>query len=442
MKLSVSKRFLAIITAIALILSAVDTYLLFNLQRDYSGNSSTFNYIVFQDENMCRAKSQTNRLVDLASTNASQVIAEAAQKGRSVYIKSGLYSLSNDIQIVDKSNLRIVGDAATIICNGHSISVEGSNYSASMYNLLQGLQIVNGSLRIQNSFDTTVSDMTFENCTAALEFVNTKTWTEGTRIDNVHFKDCAEAIAFRTPTESGNGSYASTEISRCFFNQPDNSIGINVEKAAELSDSQLTNCRMWLGESGETNQTGLFVDGAMFQTTLSSMVFESFAEAPTAMYAIRIGENANPAPALGEVSFLGNWTARIHNPNNVWIAGTGSAFRRSEIIDVGTGNTYGALTSIHDRPSTIANFRPRIQIQGLAYGESVTVRVRLEFVDNVISQSVERAFVNASSVWLTDDELIRLSPSQDVIWAILVDAKSSRDVTAASVLVDIYGSTT
>ena len=441
MKLSVSKRFLAIITTIALILSAADTYVLINQQQNYSGNPSTFNYIVSQDGNLCRAKSQANGLMDIASTNVSHVITEAIQKGGSVYIKSGLYSLLDDIQIVDKNNLRIVGDAATIIGNGHDISVIGCNYSVSMYNLLQGLQIVNGSLRIQNSFDTTVSDMTFENCTTALEFVNTNTWTEGSRIDNVHFIECTEAMTFRTPTELGNGSYASTEISRCFFNQPDNSIGIHVEKAAELSDSQLTNCRMWLGESGETNQTGLFVDGAMFQTTLSSMVFESFADAPSAMYAIRIGENADPAPALGDVSFLGNWTARIHNPNNVWIAGTGSVFRRSEIINIGTGNTFGAVMNIHDRPSSIANFKPRIQIQDLADGETVTVRIRLEFVDNVISQSVERAFVNASSVWLTDDELMRLSPSQDVIWAILIDAKTSRDFSTASVVFDVYGTT-
>jgi len=99
------------------------------------------------------------------------------------------------------------------------------------------------------------------------------------------------------------------------------------------------------------------------------------------------------------------------------------------------------VMNIHDRPSSIANFKPRIQIQDLADGETVTVRIRLEFVDNVISQSVERAFVNASSVWLTDDELMRLSPSQDVIWAILIDAKTSRDFSTASVVFDVYGTT-
>jgi hypothetical protein len=353
-----------------------------------------------------------------------------------------LYSLAADIQIFNRNNLRLVGETPIILCNGFKIIVRGDNYSVSMYNLVQGLQIVNGSLRIENSFDATLLDMRFENCSTALEFANTDTWTEATRIDNNHFVHCAEAIAFRTPSQNGNGSYASTEISRCFFNQPDNSVGIHVERAAELSDSQLTNCRMWLGEHGETNQTGLFVDGAMFGTTLSGVVFESFADGPKELYAIAIGENANPAPALGEVSFLGNWTARIHNPNNVWIPGTGSVFRRSERIPLGAGNTYGETVHIHDRPSTIASFRPRIQVQNLADDETVSVRVRLEFVDNVISQSIERAFTNVSSVWLTDEELLRLFPSQNVIWAILVEAKTTSLVTDALVTVDVYGITT
>ena len=442
MKIALSKHLVAIIIAIALLLSAANTYLIFSLQRDYAGNSSTFNYVVFQDGNICRAKSQASGLVDLASTNTSQVIAEAAAKGSSVYIKSGLYSLTADIEILNKNNLKLVGDEPIIICSGHRIVVKGDNYSVSMYNLIQGLQIVNGSIRIENSFDATLLDMRFENSTTALEFANTSTWTEGTRIDNNHFLDCAEAIAFRTPSQNGNGSYASTEISRCFFNQPDNSVGIHVERAAELSDSQLSNCRMWLGEDGETNQTGLLADGAMFQTTLSDVVFESFANAPGSMYAIRIGENANPAPALGEVSFLGNWTARIYNPNNVWIPGTGSIFRRSENIPIGTGNAYGEIANIHYRPSTIASFKPRIEVQNLAMGETVTVRVRLEFVDNVISQSIERSFTNSSSIWLTDDELLRVFPSQDVIWAILIDAKTSNTDTDAYVAVDVYGDTT
>jgi hypothetical protein len=443
MKITLSKCLLAIVIAVALFLSALNTYFILGLRRDYAGNASTFNYVVFQDGNTYRAKSQTSGLVDLSSTNASMVISQAVAEGDSVYVKSGVYPLTADIEILNKKNARLVGDDVTILGNGYGIIIKGDNYTASQYNLISGLKIVNGSVRIENSFATTISDMTFEECQTALEFANTNAWTEGTKVDNIHFINCTESITFRTPSGNGTGSYASTEITRCFFNQLDNSVGIRVEQNAEVSDSQLSNSRMWLGENGKTNQTGLLVDGAMFQTLLSGVVFESFADSPENMYAIAIGENANPAPTLDSVSFLGNWTARVHNPNNVWIPGTGSLLQRSEEIPIGTNNLYGETVNVHVRPATISSFRLKIQVQGtLAEGETVTVKVRLEFVDNVISQSVERSFTNTTAVWLSDDEMLRLFPSQDVVWAILIDAKTSSSSTRASVNVDMYGITT
>jgi hypothetical protein len=443
MKITLSKRLLAIVVAIALFLSALNTYLILSLQRDYAGNASTFNYVVFQDGNTYRAKSQTNGLVDLSSANASMIINQAVAEGDSVYVKSGVYSLTADVEILNKKNARLEGDDATILGNRYGIIIKGDNYTASQYNLISGLKIVNSSVRIENSFATTIFGMTFEECQTALEFANTNTWTEGTKVDNIHFINCTESITFRTPSGNGTGSYASTEITRCFFNQLDNSVGIRVEQNAELSDSQLSNSRMWLGENGETNQTGLFVDGAMFKTLLSGVVFESFAGSPETMYAIAIGENANPAPTLDSVSFLGNWTARVYNPDNVWISGSGSLFQRSEEIPIGTGNQYRETVNVHARPATISGFRLKIQVQGsLAEDETVTVRVRLEFVDNVISQSVERSFTNTTAVWLSDDEMLRLFPSQDVVWAILIDAKTSGSSTRTSVNVDVYGITT
>ena len=451
MKITLSKRLLAVAIAIALFLSALNTYLIYDnaqqlgrVQRDYTADDSTFSYVVFYNEGVYKAKNQTSGLVDIVSPTASIVISQAVAEGTFVYIKSGVYPLTSNVQITNKKNARIVSDGATIIGNNYGIIIKGDNYTLSQYNLVQGLKIINGSIRIENSFATTISDIVFQDCTNAIELVNTDTWTEGTKLDNIHFIDCTEAIAFRSPSGNGTGSYASTEITRCFFNQLDNSVGINVEKKAEFSDSQLLNSRMWLGEKGKTNQVGLLVDGAMYQTLLSSVVFESFADAPENMYAIVVGENANPAPIIdGGVSFLGNWTARVYNPSNKWLSGIGSVFHRSEEIPVGTGNQYGETVNIHARPLTISSFKPRIQVQGnIADGETVTVRIRLEFVDNVISQSVEKTFTNTTTVWLSDDDMLKLFPSQDVIWAILFDAKSSGASTNAQVQVEIYGITT
>jgi hypothetical protein len=222
-------------------------------------------------------------------------------------------------------------------------------------------------------------------------------------------------------------------------------VGIVVERLAELSDSQLKDVRMWMGENGFTsNQTGILVDGSMHQTLLSGVVFESFTDYPVDLYAISLGETSITAPVLaGGVSFLGNWTAKIHNPFGKWISGFGSVFRQDLNVPIGLNGQYGATEDIQLRPLTISSFKPRIQVQGsFAENETITVRFRLEFVDNVISRSVEKSFSNSTTAWLSDDDMLQLLPSQSVIWAILVDAKASSASTDAAVQISVYGITT
>jgi hypothetical protein len=394
---------------------------------------------------MYKAKNQASGYVDFTSADASLVISQAIAKGNTVYIKPGNYMLNTDVQVYNKINAKIVSDGASIIGNGNKLIIKGDNWTCSQYNLISGLEIVNGTVRIENSFGTTVSDMAFENCSTALELANTETWSEGTKIEDCRFVNSSESIVFRTPTGNGTGSYASSEIRRCFFNILDNSIGIKVEYLAEFSDSQLQDVRMWMGENGFIrNQTGLLVDGSMHQTLLSGVVFESFADYPEQLYAISLGETAITPPILaGGISFLGNWTARIYNPFNKWISGSGAVFKQENLnVPIGLSGQYGPTEIIQLRPLTIADFKPKIQVQGsFAHNETITVRFRLEFVDNVISQSVEKSFSNATTLWLDDDDILKMLPSQSVIWDILVDAKASSASTDAVVRISVYGIT-
>jgi hypothetical protein len=445
MKITLSKRVFVIICAIALILSASNTILILDLNHAVqdAAYDSTYDYMVFQDGGVYKAKNQATGSVDVESGSASIVINQAIAKGNTVYVKPGNYPLSSDVQVYNKENAKIVSDGASIIANGKKLIIKGDNYTRSQNNLLSGLTIINGTVRIENSFGTTISNMKFENCLTALELANTATWSEGTKIEDSRFINSTASIVFKTPASNGTGSYASSQISRCFFNLLDNSVGIKVEQLAEFSDSQLQDVRMWIGENGFTrNQTGLLVDGSMHQTLLSGVVFESFADYPTELYAISLGETSITPPILaGGVSFLGNWTARIHNPFSKWISGFSSVFRQENLnVPVGLSGQYGSTETIQMQPLTITSFKPRIQVQGsFANGETVTVRFRLEFVDNVISGSVEKSFSNSTTLWLSDDDILKLLPSQSVIWSILVDAKASSASTDAVVQISIYG---
>ncbi len=438
-----SKRGITLVLAVLLALTAFNTYLILQvIPSSNSANMVDYDFVLSQDGNNYRLKNMLTGYIRDVSTSASSAINTALAEGNSLYINPGTYVLDEDVLVLNKISPRIVSDGATIIGNGKRIIVTGDDHTTSRYAFISGLTFINGTIRVEDSFRTTITDMIFANTSTGIEFANTKTWSEYNKVENSQFINATEGIVFRTPTGNATGSYASSEINRCSFNLMDFSVGIKVEALAEFSDSQMTNVRFWLGENGRANQTALLVDGSMFQTLLLGVVFESFTDDPVYLFAIDIGENCDPAPILdGGVSFLGNWTARVHNPFSKWISGVGSVFDMENIdVPVGLNNQYGSNKSLHIRPLKIFSFRPKIQVSGsFANNETITVRIRLELIDNVITKSVVRTFNADASVWLTDDEMLQLLPSQNLIWAIVVDAKTSAASTDAFVRISGYG---
>jgi hypothetical protein len=403
-----------------------------------------YDYIVSQEGVSIQAKNGRNGRIDFSSTNASYVIQESMGSGNTIYVKSGEYTLTSDIELVNKKNARIIGEGSRIRCNGSRIIIKGDNYTSSQYNVLSGFEIVNGTVTLQNSFRTTVTNMVFRDCTVGLELSNTDTWSEGTQISDSHFVNCLKSIVFRTPVDNGTGSYSNTEINRCYFNlYQDNSIGIHVETDAWFTDSLIHNVRIWAGELSQKDQTGLSMNGSMLQTLMQNMIFESFAQTPLHLYGIKLDQASEP-PIIGEgVSFLGNWTARVYNPFYKWVYGSGGAFKRENIpLSVGTISKYGSTTIVDAYALKITGFKARIRVAGtFALGEVITVRFRVELIDNTISGNAEKTFNHTSTVWLSDSDLLALTPSENVIWAVLIDAKTSMASTNASVEVDLFGAT-
>jgi hypothetical protein len=373
----------------------------------------------------------------------------ALSQGNSVYLNSGTYDLTSDVYVTDKANAKIIGDSATINGNGHKIVIVGENYTTSQYATVSGLTLINGTIRVENSLGTTITNSKFINSTVAVEFANTDTWSEFNKVENCQFINNTQGIVFRTPVNknpevsNATGSYASSQIERCTFNLQDYSTGIVIEEAAQFSDSQLQDDRFWIGEAGSKNQTAIYVDGAMDQTLLFGVVFESFTSTPDNIYGIDIGPHCNPTPTLdGGVSFLGVWTARIHNPYSALLRSSGSVFERTATVPVGTGGEYGENKTIDAHPLTIGSFTPSITVLGsFSHNETVTVRIRVEYIDNVISPTVTHSFTSAGTVSLTNDELLALFPSQSIIWSIIVDAKTDASATDATATVSGYGTT-
>jgi hypothetical protein len=451
LKKVLSKRAIIIVLVALLVLSAFNTYLIFvGTQSSMSTNAVNYDYVLSKDGGNYKLKNMLTGYVAEQGASASSALNSALSAGKSVYLNAGTYVLTQDVVISNKVNAKIVSDDATIIGNGHKIVVYGDNYTTSKYAFISGLTLINATVRVENSFGTTIQNTKFENTSIGIEFANTNTWSEYNKVEDCQFINATEGIAFRTPiynfdeasSVNATGSYASSIIERCSFNLEDFSVGIKVEKSAELSDSQIQDVRFWVGENGRANQTGLFVDGSMYQTLLFGVVFESFTSDPVYLFGIDVGDNCNPAPILDSgVSFLGNWTAKIHDSQGIWLSSDNTLFKQEDInIPVGTNNQYGQNQTLQIRPLTISTFKPKIAVMGsFSSNETVTVRVRIEFVDNIISDPVVRTLTNSSSVWLSDDDMMQLFPSQDIVWGILVDAKSSSASTDAVVTVSGYG---
>ncbi len=438
-----STRVIVVLLVVVLIFSVFNTYLIFaGIQDTNRTNVLDYDYVLSVDGANYNLKNVLTGVVSIQSGDASVALNKAFSQGKSVYLNPGTYTLNDDVNINNKLNAKIAGEAAILIGNGKKIVIDGADYTASQYALISGLTLINTTIHVENSFASTIQDCKFINATTGIEFINTNTWSEYNKIEDCQFQNVKEGIAFRTHINNGTGSYASTQIVRCMFNLQDNSVGINIEPLAELSDSQLQTIRFWIGENDHTNQTALKVNGSMYQTPLFGVVFESFTDNPVDLYAIDIGSTCNPAPTLDSgVSFLGNWTSRIHDPYSIWLSSTNTVFSEKDLsVAVGTSNQYGQNTTIQRRPLTIHEFNPKIEVVGnFADGQTVTVRIRLEYVDNSLSSPVMAEFTNTTSVWLTDDQFLTLYPSQNIIWAILIDAKTNDASTGVTVKVSGYG---
>jgi hypothetical protein len=443
-KLSLSKRTLAIFLAVILVLTVFNTAMVLYQSHIFQGaiNNSAFDFIIYSEGGTCKLKNMATDSIVYTSKSASDALNQAFAGGNRVCLQKGNYTLTGNVYVTNKINAQIVGSDAQINGGGYKIIIRGDDYTFSKYNSISGFTIIDATVRVENSFMTSISNMVFQDCQTAIEFANSNTWSEGSKIADCHFIRTTEGIAFRTPVQNGTGSYESSIINRCYFNLNDNSVAIKVETKAEFSNSQIQNVRIWTGNDGKTNQIGIKDDGAMSATTLFGVVFESFADFPIQSYCISLGNGSN-APVIAQgVSFLGNWTARIFNPYNIWIPGTGSVFDvGSQSVSVGLNGHYGVATTFSMQPHPIFNFKPKITVQGsFANGEVVTVRVRFETIDNVYSDVIKQ-YSSGASEWLSDDDMLTLIPSESLIWAVLVDAQTNVGYSNVAVTFGGYGTT-
>ena len=369
------------------------------------------------------------------TTEFSMALTYAFDHGEVVIITRGNYALDSNLILDSKSNVILDGQGSILNLNNNSISFKSDHYIKNNNNQIRNFIVRNGTFKLENSFRATFENMIFEDCESAIEISNTNTWSEATKLENVYWGNCKSALIFKTPTTNATGSYENTALDRCYMNLTlNNSVGIMVEKNAEVSNSLWTNVRIWLHGKGEEIQTGLYLNGAMADTNLNDVIFESFGNGKN--YGIYIGAESTTGISVGDgTSFLGDFEARIANPEGRWINGV-VQFKHPE-----SQLEFGIPTIIHRNPHTISSFDAFIKIENLSVNEEVTVQIKLNFIDHTSQSIILGPFMDNATqpYWLTKQDLYDLYPSQNVIWNIEVTARTNVPRSLTIVNIGVFG---
>jgi hypothetical protein len=367
---------------------------------------------------------------EFETTEFSEALEYALDFGKVVILSSGSYDLNSDVVIQGKSNIILDGQGAILNLNDYSIVVVSDGYDTNNNNQIRNFVINNGTLKFENSFRATIENMVFENCSSAIEIANTNTWSEATKIENIYWENCQTALSFKTPKNNATGSYENTALERCYINlYLDNSVGIMVEKNANVSNSQWNNMRIWMHGNETQKQTGLHLEGSMAETILNDVIFESFGNGR--IYGIYLGRYATTGFSLGVgSSFLGRFDARIKNNNDIWIYGTPSIF--TEKIDL-TSSDNPIITR---HPLTISYFEIFIETQNLT--EEIEVQIKLNFIDHSDS-SIILPFSDNQTYWLEKQDKYDLYPSQNVIWNIEPTLLTNVTNPETKIIFGVYG---
>jgi len=405
-----------------------------------------YDYIVYGEGENIKVKNGTSGRVDFIGQDFSHVMNSILNSsGLKVFIKAASYNVSGPILLQNLTGVRVVSDGAQLNFNGNFLIIRGSFWEDSKSNQIEGLNIVNGGVIIENSFLTTIKNCNFTDADFGIFLSNTNGWTECTVIEHCYFLDVKKGVVFKAPVNNGTKSYANTEIKQCYFElRSEGSIGLHVEPEADFNEGLIQNVRFWMGGKVEHNQIGILVEGSMLNTLMQNVVFESFANWPSDIYGILLGYKCDP-PILGHgVTFCGNLTGKIYNPHGKWIYGAAGSFKLENMyVPLGLNNNSETFKEIGPVPHlslAISSLNVKVQVEGhFTEGEVVYVRLRLKFIDDSFSKHLEIAFNQTGTFWLSNDDWLVIWPTRNVVSALVVDAKTTAVDSYVIVSVSIYG---
>ena len=122
-------------------------------------NNSAFDFIIYSEGGTCKLKNMATDSIVYTSKSASDALNHALGGGNRVCFQKGNYTLTGNVYVTNKINAQIVGNDAQINGGGYKIIIRGDDYTFSKYNSISGFTIIDATLRVENSFMTSISNM-------------------------------------------------------------------------------------------------------------------------------------------------------------------------------------------------------------------------------------------------------------------------------------------
>ena len=114
LKKFLSKRVIIIVLSVLLVLSLINTYLIFEGGRtSFSGIPANYDYVLSQVGNNYSLKNMLAGHIEQPAT-ASLAINSALAAGKSLFLNPGTYVLTEKILISNKVNSKLISDGSTI----------------------------------------------------------------------------------------------------------------------------------------------------------------------------------------------------------------------------------------------------------------------------------------------------------------------------------------
>jgi hypothetical protein len=179
------------------------------------------------------------------------------------------------------------------------------------------------------------------------------------------------------------------------------------------------------------------MNGVSTDTRLKGVTFEGFGSGTN--YGIVLGPNSETGISIGEeVNFLGE-IIRIKNRPGKWLPGDTSLFKQ-EIFLTFSNSVYNSTTIKREHKAlNLANFNGFIKVENLSAAENITVKITLNFIDHTTSQTLVFPFNQNTTYWLTQIDLYKLYPSQNIIWNIKIETQTNLLQSQTKVTLGIFG---